>query len=112
MRFRLWLLMMVMGLLCGCTSHYYAIQKKEVYVYLKAPEANDISYATSADGFQLHAVKADTSGHWYFRAPSQPEFKYFYVVDGEIYLPACKYRETDDFGGQNCIYVPARETGL
>lgn len=111
MKQRLWCLALIVGLISGCASHYYTIENKVVYVYLKAPQAGEVSYATSADGFQLHPITPDVGGKVYFQASAQSEFKYFYMVDGEVYLPACKYKETDDFGGENCIYMPENNTG-
>ena len=34
------------------------------------------------------------------------EFRYFYMADGALVLPPCRYKEKDDFGSENCIFVP------
>jgi len=30
----------------------------------------------------------------------------FLIADGVIYLPPCRFKEYDDFGTENCIYIP------
>jgi hypothetical protein len=34
------------------------------------------------------------------------QFSYFYLVDGEVFLPECTLTESDDFGSRNCVYAP------
>jgi hypothetical protein len=38
--------------------------------------------------------------------PKDVEFRYFYIVDGVVYVPLCTSEEYDDFGSEICIYVP------
>jgi hypothetical protein len=38
--------------------------------------------------------------------PSGYPFRYYYVLDGEMYLPPCQMIENDDFGSANCIFDP------
>ena len=37
---------------------------------------------------------------------AKAEFSYFYIVDGVVHVPECKFYEKDDFGSYNCVYVP------
>jgi len=94
--------------ICGCTAgrHYYDNENESVSFYLYAPGAGSVYFASSLDDFQPHRARSDGMGGWLLRLPAAKEFRYFYLLDGEIYLPSCRYREKDDFGSENCIYHP------
>jgi len=93
--------------LAGCASHYHRLENDSVAFFLKAPEASSVLFASSLDGFRAHpAVKADDKT-WIARVPApEGEFSYFYIVDGAVFVPECPYREYDEFGSENCVYVP------
>jgi hypothetical protein len=91
---------------CGCASHYHFVDNGSVRFVLLQVEAREVYFASSLDGFVLHRAEPLAFGGWTARAPGGSEFRYFFIVDGSVYLPACAYRETDDFGSQNCIYSP------
>jgi len=87
-------------------GHYYSVSQGTVSLYLNRSEASLVYFATSLDGYELHeAIRLD-DGTWETQVPSDNEFKYFYIVDGVVYVPACTMTEKDDFGSENCIYVP------
>ncbi len=90
----------------GCMKHYYRLNSDGVALYLRAPGARVVSLATSVDEFALHRAKKTNADTWKATVPSGREFSYFYMVDGKIYLPDCKLKEADDFGTENCIFVP------
>jgi len=90
----------------GCATHYYRSNADSVTLYLKAPGARVVKLATSLDEFILHRVQSTGAGTWEITVPAAREFAYFYMVDGRFYLPDCELKETDDFGAQNCIFVP------
>ncbi len=93
--------------LAGCVAtHYHERQSDQVTFYLKAPGAKGVVFASSLDAYTPHpASKADGS-RWVISATSGSEFRYFYIVDGIVYVPECKFYEMDDFGSRNCVYVP------
>lgn len=97
------LLLLLVG---GCAQHYYRVDDGRVHLYLKAPEAESVYFISSLDGFKPHAVSQMQRGEWRVSLPSARAFRYFYLVDGQVYHPPCKYREGDDFGGFNCIFSP------
>jgi hypothetical protein len=70
----------------GCAGHFYRIEKGKVTFYLELSAARRVEFAYSLDEYL--------------------EFGYFFMVDGVVYLPECQYREADDFGSENCIFVP------
>ncbi len=43
---------------------------------------------------------------WRVTLPGEYEFTYFYMIDGKPFLPPCRFTEKDDFGSENCIFVP------
>jgi hypothetical protein len=91
----------------GCAHHPYITQSREsVSLFLRLPDAVQVQFASSVDRYQLHDVRKNWWGFWEISLPLTPESRYFYVVDGSIYIPDCRFKETDDFGSENCIYLP------
>ena len=90
----------------GCASHYYKPNEDSLSVYLKKPEANSVVFLCSIDGYQYRPAKKIDKKTWEVRVPRKLEFRYFYIVDGEPFIPDCQFREVDDFGSDNCIYDP------
>ena len=43
---------------------------------------------------------------WLVTIPAGSEFTYFYIADGAVYLPPCCFTEKDDFGSENCLFIP------
>jgi len=99
-------LVIILVVFAGCGGgHYYRVEQGTVSLYLNGADANRVYFASSLDGYELH--KADRiDDTWEVRVPSGNEFTYFYIVDGVVYVPACRMTERDDFGSENCIYVP------
>lgn len=93
--------------LSGCTlTHYTRDDLDFVTLYLRLPGAIKVQFASSVDHYQIHDAKKKAMGLWEISMPHQLEFRYFYIVDGSTYLPDCRFKERDDFGKQNCIYLP------
>ena len=90
----------------ACSEHYYATRDGRVEIYLKAPQAQSVALVMSGDSFeQVHAARTQF-GTWKVTLNRTTEFKYFYLVDGKVYLPDCPLRERDDFGADNCVLSP------
>jgi hypothetical protein len=106
-RIRILQLAVVALCLAGCAAtHYHERQSDRVTFYLNLPEARGVAFASSLDAFSpLPASKVDSS-RWVVSVAAGSEFRYFYIVDGAVYVPECRYYEKDDFGSRNCIYVP------
>jgi hypothetical protein len=92
--------------LIGCESHFYRVKENSLHLYLKVPKAHTVSFAYSGDGYQLHHAKKIDSKTWVVTVPKGREFTYFYIVDGSPFLPSCRFKERDDFGSENCIFIP------
>lgn len=92
--------------LSGCTPHYYWVKGDIVHIYLKKSDATVVHFASSLDGFTLHKAKRVDSETWEITTRASGEFRYFYIVDGVVYLPQCRLKEQDDFGSVNCLYSP------
>jgi len=99
------LLILVISLI-GCASHDYRIKDDARYFYLDKQDAGIVQFAHSKDGYILHLAEKVDSRTWRIMVPSDSEFTYFYLVDGKIFLPPCPLKEKDDFGSENCIFVP------
>jgi hypothetical protein len=92
-------------LLAGCAGHYTREEAGRVHLYLRDGRAAEVDFASSLDGFALHRLEKTGSKTWEVTLPNTEEFRYFYRVDGRIYLPDCPQRELDDFGSYNCLYT-------
>lgn len=96
-------------LISGCArGFHYRVADERVTFYLDLPDAQQVYFACSLDGFRLHEANEQRAGTWTIAAPADIEFRYFFLVDGAPYLPGCDIREADDFGSENCIFEPAR----
>lgn len=90
----------------GCSTHYYRINGSKIHLYLEKPDAKSVYFASSLDGYVLHPVKQKDNGIWEVTLSLGDEFSYFYMADGILFIPPCKHKEQDDFGSENCIFVP------
>ena len=107
MRIRILQLAVVAVCLAGCAAtHYHERQSDRVTFYLKAPEARGVAFASSLDDFQLHRAERVGDKRWKVTVATNSEFSYFYIVDGTVFVPECRFYEKDDFGSSNCIYIP------
>jgi len=89
----------------GCATHRQQIQGGNLTLYLKKTDARQVSLVTSLDGFEPRtAILSD--GQWVVFLPGDKPFRYYYVLDGKIFLPPCREKENDDFGSENCIFDP------
>lgn len=96
----------LMASVIGCATHYVKPQKDRVHLYLKRPTAQHVFLACSTDGFARRPARRIKTDLWEVVVDTKEEFKYFYIIDGSVYVPACRFRELDDWGGINCIYIP------
>lgn len=92
-------------LLSGCAVHSQRIQGDEIILMLRQPSAKTVVLACSLDGFTLRPAQM-VSGRWEVKLPANSAFRYFYKVDGRIFIPDCSMKESDDFGSENCIFDP------
>ena len=90
----------------GHAEHYYSVTDDRVIFYLDLPGAENVYFAHSLDDYFRHRVTAGRDGRREFAVTANAEFRYFYIVDGTVYLPECEFRESDDFGFENCIFIP------
>jgi hypothetical protein len=99
-------LMISILLVSGCASHYYLKNDDTVSIFLKKPDAKRVYFLSSLDGYKPRKATRVDSRTWQINTSAKTEFKYFYNVDGAVYLPECQLKEQDDFGSQICIYIP------
>lgn len=92
--------------LAGCAHHYYRLDDGSLRIFLEAPEATSVYFASSLDNFALHPAQKTDSGTWMVGVAADTQFTYFYIIDGRPYVPECTYREHDDFGSNNCVFIP------
>lgn len=90
----------------SCTGHVYKVPDEKVTLHLELPNVQQVYFASSLDDYRLQKANKMKSNRWEIAVPAHTEFRYFFLVDGSVYLPDCEYKETDDFGSENCIFVP------
>ncbi|UCF83074.1 MAG: hypothetical protein JSV50_18120 [Desulfobacteraceae bacterium] len=100
------LIVALLSLFTGCTDHYYRVKQDTVHIYIKKPDAKVMYFASSLDGYRLHKAKQIDNHTWEVTAPAYVEFKYFCIADEVLYVPSCRFKECDDFGAENCVYIP------
>jgi len=93
--------------LSGCTAaHYHERQSDSVFFYLKAPKARGVAFLSSLNAYSPRMARKTNGSSWVVSVSADSEFSYFYIVDGDVHVPVCKFYEKDDFGSRNCVYVP------
>ena len=101
------LLAAFLPVLSGClNSHSLRGTEDTVSLVLDRPDAEAVYFACSLDGYEPHRAKKIGRNKWEVTVPADVEFKYFYLVDGLVCIPACRLKEDDDFGRKNCVYNP------
>ena len=97
---------LIILLLSSCApKHFIEKNSNSLTFYLQKAKAHRVQFAASYDHFILHDAQQNSSGVWQVKVPLTPELKYFYIVDGLIYVPECRFKEKDDFGEENCLYL-------
>jgi len=100
------LLLISMLVFTGCAGHYYRKNNDTLSIFLKMPAARHVYFLSALDGYKPRKAIRISGQTWQIDVPAQNEFRYFYKVDGKVYLPNCRMKEQDDFGSRNCIYIP------
>ncbi len=91
----------------ACTpQHTVVLQSNSVVVGLHMHEADEIAFASSLDRFTVHQAHKERHGQWIVAGLPNKEFQYFFLVDGKVYVPECRFKVKDDFGAVNCRYLP------
>jgi len=94
-------------ILSSCASHnYYELKDNDLYIYLTEPDAEKVYFVSSLDQFERHEALKNESGIWEVTLPPDQSFIYFFIVDETVLLPPCNHKVRDDFGSENCIYMP------
>lgn len=102
---RLLMMVCVMILAPGCATHYYRVKEDTLALYLNKPDAERVIFACSLDDFKPHEA-SNLDGRWVVTVEYKYQFRYFYMIDGELFLPTCRLKESDDLGSENCIFDP------
>ena len=90
----------------GCATHHYEVKNDRLHIYVQNPEAEKVYMLCSLDEYQPHQAINTGSGTWETVLSPYMEFKYFFLVDGKVFIPPCEFKEKDDFGSENCVYIP------
>jgi hypothetical protein len=93
--------------LSGCVNnYYYQIKNDQLPIFFHGPKAEKVLFLSSLDQFEIHETVKNEKGFWEISVQSGQAFEYFFIVDGTLSIPTCDQKEKDDFGFENCIYIP------
>jgi hypothetical protein len=104
-RFAILSLLMTLTL-AACSNHYIRVEKEQTHLFLKARHAQSVMFASSLDHFQWRNADRINGQTWQITIPRDIPQTYIYLVDHQIFLPDCRFKEQDDFGSRNCLYIP------
>jgi hypothetical protein len=97
-------------ILSGCVNnYYYQIRDDQLHIYFHEPKAEKVIFLSSLDHFEPHETIKNGKGIWEITVPSGLTFEYFYIVDGTLSIPTCSQKQKDDFGSENCVYIPEED---
>lgn len=98
---------MIILVIAGCTpQHTLVLERNTVVIGLHDHEADQVSFASSLDQFAVHRARKAEHGQWVVAGLPNREFQYFFLVDGRVLIPECRFKVKDDFGAVNCRYFP------
>ena len=100
--------MIVVFLIAGCTAptHWTLRSGERAVLYLRAPDAGEVLFVSSQNGFLPRKSNRQKDGVWVTEVEANGEFTYFYLIDGRPHTPDCDLTENDDFGSRNCVFSP------
>ena len=90
----------------GCATHYHRVENGRAYLFLKAKKAESVLFASSVDRFQWRSADKISSDTWRVTLSADIPQSYIYLVDDRPVVPDCRFKEKDDFGSENCVYLP------
>jgi len=93
-------------LTAGCATPHYEVKNDKLHIYVQNSKAEKVLFLCSLDEYAPHQAINTGSGIWETVLSPDREFKYFYLVDGKVFIPPCELKEKDDFGSENCVYIP------
>lgn len=100
------LMLLPLPVIIGCASHYTKVSNDTLQLYLRQSQAESVLFACSLEGFKPRPADQIDSQLWMVSTKADETFRYFYIVDGNVFTPPCRFKENDDFGHEDCIYVP------
>ena len=99
-------LMLIIGVLVSeATPRITTRLKMTRWSFTWTKRIQEVILSCSLDDFEPHEARR-VDGRWVVSLPSGSPFRYYYVLDGEMFLPPCQMKENDDFGSANCIFDP------
>ncbi len=97
-------------LLVGCTGgpkYFVKPNNNNISFYARIPGAKTVYLVSNATNFKKVKAVRVKKNLWKASIPYKHGLiKYFYIVDGHVFIPPCKSHEYDGFGGKDCVYVP------
>lgn len=100
------LVLSILTLTACAPVHYTRVQGNLVSLYLTREDAVEVLLFSSANGYRPLLASKIENDTWAVSVDYQDEFEYFYKVDGKVVVPDCELKVNDDFGSQNCVFLP------
>ena len=102
----IFILLLMAAVATGCSTHYLRSENGQTFLYLEDRHADTVMFASSLDHFQWRSAEKINGRTWRIGIPQDIPQTYIYRVGNQIVVPDCRFRETDDFGSENCLYIP------
>jgi hypothetical protein len=104
------LLLTILVCFSGCThaAHTVIAVGGRIDFHLSAPGAGSVTLVVIGQTVEHLPAHQSKNGDWEAEVlfnSKQPlhDLRYFYLVNGKVYLPPCRMKDTDDFGAENCV---------
>jgi hypothetical protein len=94
------------GTAIGCHPIPALHHDHEIRISLNRPAAKEVLFLSSLNQYAPVSMNKTFSGDWELYLPEDKAFDYFFRIDGSLYTPECRFQQTDDWGGRQCIYSP------
>ena len=79
--------------LTSCSTHHVCQEKDGIYVHLIHGEAKSVQFVSSSHQFKPQPLIQNKKGDWIVKIENKHrEFKYFYLLNDEVFLPDCGTR--------------------
>ncbi len=89
----------------ACSKHYVKQSEDSLYFYYNGKDAEKVLFYSDINNYAGRSFKK-SEGYWIYilnKPVEAEEIKFFYKVDGKVYLPECRMKINDDFGGKLCV---------
>jgi len=89
----------------ACSKHYVRQSEDSLSFYYNGKDVEKVLFYSDINNYAGRNFEKN-DGNWIYtlnKPADLGEIKFFYKVDGKVYLPECRMKIKDDFGGELCV---------